>query len=485
LFMASLPLHVMVAAFKSELGASGSTTVEVVHNACDLVGIPRSGAPRIIELASAVYTSLYGSGDRGASRPSTAAVVAPVGEDEMLAAALEASMHVMPAIARMPSAGGAVGSAGREMLECSICFDNLAEEDCAVFLRGTGKRACSHALHHRCALELPQKTCPLCRAPFESVKRLPVLNDDPGAWFKCIDVEGDGKLSQPQVLQALLTQFPLDVSQTEAELKGVWPTLQLDASERVGYAEFIAPGGLLEYVRGNLPNMQAGGRLPGTNAASGGGGGGGGGAGAIPDIKDDPDAWFTYYDEDGTGTLSQEQVVRGLIKTFQLSADLAQVQRQRTLVAAVWQVFAEGDGVSRHAFQRADGLAEAIVASCQAEVGTYRAEQQRRRSGRPAAPAARAAAAAPPPSRGVEEEVLVLPDNIKPCPACGMLLEKISGDDTMMCGCEGRPAGGTLEKALAAGGCGHEFNFASLAPLGCGRPGAPANERQTRFRRRP
>ena len=51
----------------------------------------------------------------------------------------------------------------------------------------------------------------------------------------------------------------------------------------------------------------------------------------------------------------------------------------------------------------------------------------------------------------------------------------------MMCGCEGRPAGGTYERALAGGGCGHEFNFATLAPLGRGRPGAPANGKQVNF----
>ena len=77
-----------------------------------------------------------------------------------------------------------------------------------------------------------------------------------------------------------------------------------------------------------------------------------------------------------------------------------------------------------------------------------------------------------------------LPDNIKACPACGLLMEKISGDDTMMCGCEARPAGGTFAKAWAAGGCGHEFNFQTGAPIGVGKPGEPANERQVFFRAR-
>ena len=64
-----------------------------------------------------------------------------------------------------------------------------------------------------------------------------------------------------------------------------------------------------------------------------------------------------------------------------------------------------------------------------------------------------------------------------------MLVEKISGDNQMMCGCEARPAGGTYEKALAAGGCGHEFDFATLKPLGTGKPGQPYNDRQVKFRR--
>jgi hypothetical protein len=51
----------------------------------------------------------------------------------------------------------------------------------------------------------------------------------------------------------------------------------------------------------------------------------------------------------------------------------------------------------------------------------------------------------------------------------------------VMCGCEAKPAGGTYEKALRGGGCGHMFNFNTLAPMGVGTPGQPANERQVRF----
>merc|ERR1711972_375395 len=76
---------------------------------------------------------------------------------------------------------------------------------------------------------------------------------------------------------------------------------------------------------------------------------------------------------------------------------------------------------------------------------------------------------------------LLLSPNIKQCPACGILIEKIDGNEEVMCGCEAKPAGGTYEKALRGGGCGHMFNFDTLAPMGVGRPGELANERQVRF----
>ena len=74
-----------------------------------------------------------------------------------------------------------------------------------------------------------------------------------------------------------------------------------------------------------------------------------------------------------------------------------------------------------------------------------------------------------------------LGDTACACPACGFIIERADGDDTMMCGCDGRPAGGTTEKAFAGGGCGHEFHFVTGAPLGCGSAGNPANERQWKF----
>jgi uncharacterized protein with PIN domain len=37
-----------------------------------------------------------------------------------------------------------------------------------------------------------------------------------------------------------------------------------------------------------------------------------------------------------------------------------------------------------------------------------------------------------------------LPLNMKRCPGCGIIIEKISGDDNVMCGCEPRVQGGNI-----------------------------------------
>ena len=453
--------------------------------------------------------------------------------------------------------------------------------------------------------------CPLCRAEYDAARALPSLDTDPDGWFRACDVDGDGCLSKDQVracvrtrgtpltfpadpssalpcliptrphlLSAppptclpsytpsytfpaqvqlvLLAQFPLDARPFESAFDGLWPQLALDAAGRISREAFFAPGGLLAIVREKLPGM--------TRANGGGGGGSGGGGGGsgddgglggaaaapIPDIMSDREGWFRHFDGDGRG-LTQEEVVRGLIKTYRLGTDSEQVGHsacytrvlicrrprppsvpprrpfashlatfppcyrptdhrpssspplsplpRRCATCATWSP--PSGASSCHPAPKAASIGTCsyclttasptpsspiwtrepspeIRTSCGgtarwlrpcgrvARPGPHRCQGR----GRGAPPAVRRIASSP-----------ELPPNIKACPACGMLMEKISGDDKMMCGCEARVAGGTFEKAWAAGGCGHEFNFATLAPLGTGAPGNPHNERQVLFHR--
>jgi hypothetical protein len=174
-------------------------------------------------------------------------------------------------------------------------------------------------------------------------------------------MSGAGLLTKAQVIEALLTQFPLEPMRFEAAVEKSWALWEsAEPSGRstgslvsggITFERFAASGsGLLAFARAHLERASEG---PGGNSSP------------VPDIASERLRWFDYFDDDGSGALSQEAVTRGLIKTY--GTDLAQVSQVRELVDAVWGLFAEGgtaDGlVTREAFLRpADGLADAIIA---------------------------------------------------------------------------------------------------------------------------
>ena len=248
----------------------------------------------------------------------------------------------------------AIGSGERlgvaeEHAECPICFDELCEKPCVSFHRGAGpRRACMHFLHESCAAELPTKSCPLCRAEFTRCERLPNLAADPQAWFERISAVEPfpGQLSKQQVSTAMVTQFPLNVAAFERALDELWVRWDHDGSGAVDRAEFFAPGvGMLDFVKENLLRVKPAARR-------------------IPDIRTKRMEWFDHFDDSRSGTLAQEEVVRALIKTYGLSADLAGVRQMREMVAAVWAVFSvDGSNVTKEDFLRpAEGLCDSIIA---------------------------------------------------------------------------------------------------------------------------
>ena len=123
-------------------------------------------------------------------------------------------------------------------------------------------RVCSHFFHEHCARQLPSQHCPMCRAEFTALERLPLLSEDAEGWFRCVAL-GRGELKKNQVrrprlrlslgpssgpslsptptptptptqtrpracalrqvMEALVTQFPLDVERFEEALEQLWP----------------------------------------------------------------------------------------------------------------------------------------------------------------------------------------------------------------------------------------------------------------------
>ena len=280
---------------------------------------------------------------------------------------------MVPTVARQPNPGTllvpeptSLGTARETRLlqECTICFDDLCSEAVSVFCAEppSRRRVCRHHFHLRCALLLPTKSCPLCRAEFAEVRRMPSLDVDPAAWFDLVSSAGAAGggagaagLEKPQLLTTLLTQLPLDVTAFERRLDELWGAFDVVGAGVVSRDDFLRPDGLCERLRTTLPSLN---RSVVIDLR-----------GPVPDIRTNRDGWFVRFDEDGTRALSQEEVVRALIKTHALSWDNEGVRAMRELIAEVWPVFARADAdagglsrISAEAFRAPDGLADAIIA---------------------------------------------------------------------------------------------------------------------------
>ena len=236
--------------------------------------------------------------------------------------------------------------------ECPICFESLHKAPVGVFLDGRGKRVSQHFFNLEAArqwLSTGNGHCPLTRQPIASVLPVPDLRTDPEGWFRAVDVDGNGKLSRKEVVEALKAQLRVDNKALDAAIAdphgGFWRQWDKDGSGTIEKEELLAPQGLAHYVRSTFLKRQD--------------------TLLIPDIKRDKNAWYAYWDEDGSGTLEKEEVVRALLKTLNLQSTPAKVLEMRGTIDAIWPVF-DPDGsnsIDKAEFLAAEGLANTIIAT--------------------------------------------------------------------------------------------------------------------------
>lgn len=238
-----------------------------------------------------------------------------------------------------------------EHAECPICFDAMCSQPSGVLTK-SGRRCCVHFFHKRCITDVLNAhpcnaTCPMCRLAFDSVLEVPSIEKDPKRWFQCVDLNGDHKLSRQEVTEVFRAQLPCDMEQLEEQMPQLFRRFDHDGDGYITEQEIMAPGvGLLAYIMQNYPrgNLQI----------------------AIPDIRRDKQAWFRFFDEDKSGTLEKEEVVRALVKSFRMSEDLQRVHMMREIVNAIWPIFDhDGSGtIEMHEFSLPrDGLADSVIAS--------------------------------------------------------------------------------------------------------------------------
>jgi Ca2+-binding EF-hand superfamily protein len=251
------------------------------------------------------------------------------------------------------------GGVAAEHAECPICFEPLHSAAVGVFVDDQKRRVSQHFYNLDAAqmhLRSGNRACPLTRMPISEVIRVPDVTSDPQGWFRVVDWDGNGRLSKKEVVEALKAQLPLDYRRIDAEFDDPrsafnqhWRKWDRDGSGTIEPREVIQ---IASVVRRHYRQTSSR-RLIHD-----------GGAGYLPDITKDKQGWYDYWDEDGNGTLQKEEVLRALVKTFNVAHDLARAESIRQTLGVVWPVFDDdGNGsIDRVEFCARDGLADTVIA---------------------------------------------------------------------------------------------------------------------------
>ena len=267
-------------------------------------------------------------------------------------------------------------SLSEEHQECAVCYDDLCSGRTAVFVKRDGvERTCKHYFHASCARELlehcEQETksmrsnreieeedwqggedsvrasCPICRVRVFGYVNVPSSQTNPNLWFNIVDIDSDGKVSASDLVTILRAQFLVDWRTIEKKLMTeIWPRFDLNESGFISRDELLKADGLLDYLLKTFEQPKRRFRN-------------------CPNLELQPRKWFEYWDEDHSGTLDSEELIRALVKTFNLNAEIRSLRAMAESVRSVWGAFDQGDKgeITLDEFIAPEGLAQSIVAT--------------------------------------------------------------------------------------------------------------------------
>eukprot|EP00933_Yihiella_yeosuensis_P055154 TRINITY_DN53846_c0_g1_i1.p1 TRINITY_DN53846_c0_g1~~TRINITY_DN53846_c0_g1_i1.p1 ORF type:complete len:254 (+),score=54.61 TRINITY_DN53846_c0_g1_i1:59-820(+) len=237
--------------------------------------------------------------------------------------------------------------------ECPLSYKPLYQGPVAVFMDSKGKRTGTLFYREDAAKDWlssqgnVEAKDPETGATVASYKVVPSILDDPKNWFRLCDADGNRKLSREEVVTALKAQLPLDNRAIDRfkTNDAAWDTWDADHSGSIEYTEIMDDDkGLLKFVRDTFARSVA--EAP------------------VPDIRTDREAWYRRWDEDSSGELEFEEVVRAFAKSFKI--DASGIQMLRMILEALWCDFDldNSRSVDREEFLKPrDGLADTIIAN--------------------------------------------------------------------------------------------------------------------------
>jgi len=210
-------------------------------------------------------------------------------------------------------------------------------------------RTCRHFFHSQCVEALNvanMKNCPICRVDFTSSVEVPDIRKNPKGWFTCVDFDGDGKLDQTEVLEVMKATVLVDHDELEKQMPEIFKKFDSDGDGTVSFQEMTGPHGIVEFSR-QYPSVYDQ-RRP------------------APNIQTNKKAWFEFWDEDNSGGLDMEEILRAFIKTFKLEDTPSKAIELRGILEAIWPLIdPDGSGtVEYNEFaEPGDGLADMILAN--------------------------------------------------------------------------------------------------------------------------
>ncbi|CAL1129015.1 unnamed protein product, partial [Cladocopium goreaui] len=263
--------------------------------------------------------------------------------------------------------------------ECSICFESLYTNP-GVFVNEEGLRVCGHFTCLTCAEHVqdeaserfrawrtrrepripkpPGPACPLCRASFAAALRLTDPTVDPKSFFRLACVLEPGEdivLKDKYAMSAIEAILPVNASTFAPIFEELWPQWCADCTDGMREADFLRPDGMLAWLSSHLLEMKVEGQL-----------------GAPPKLSD-TESWFQYFDYHGNGRLSKSELLRGIVKAYdvaQLVPATTPSRKSRTmgaiklreLVDALWDEDRWGaGGIGLEDFAGRCGLAQRLL----------------------------------------------------------------------------------------------------------------------------
>lgn len=150
---------------------------------------------------------------------------------------------------------------------------------------------------------------------------MPDFVKDPQTFFESLDVNSDGGLDQKEAFSSLQAILPIDRDSNwlAAHFDSLWARWDGNGDGKVSISEFLLPeAGLLAYVQSNCPTRAM------TQPDE-----------VLPSIAN-LDAWFAYWDEDGNGTLDENELIRAVIRSFRLEWSLEEYCAVREFLSDFW-----------------------------------------------------------------------------------------------------------------------------------------------------